>query len=131
MFERFTEQSRRVVVLAQDEARRLNHHYIGTEHLLLGLLREEDGLAARVLESLGVTLDRIREQVARLVGAGEEVTSGQIPFTPRAKKVLGSGGGGRSTPAGSTDSRRSWTAWGRRSEVSCAATRTLGISCSY
>jgi ATP-dependent Clp protease ATP-binding subunit ClpA len=77
-----------VVVLAQDEARLLKHNYIGTEHLLLGLLREEEGLAARVLESLDVTLEEAREQVLRVVGRGNEVTSGQIPFTPRAKKVL-------------------------------------------
>jgi ATP-dependent Clp protease ATP-binding subunit ClpA len=77
-----------VVVLAQEEARMLRHNYIGTEHLLLGLLREEEGLAARVLESLNVTVERVRAEVARIVGLGEEVTSGQIPFTPRAKKVL-------------------------------------------
>jgi ATP-dependent Clp protease ATP-binding subunit ClpA len=88
VFERFTEQARQVVVLAQQEARMLNHNYIGTEHLLLGLLREGGGPAAPVLESLGITLDRIREQVERLIGSSEEVTSGQIPFTPRAKKVL-------------------------------------------
>jgi ATP-dependent Clp protease ATP-binding subunit ClpC len=88
MFERFTERARQVVVLAQDEARVLRHNYIGTEHLLLGLLREEEGIAARVLESLGVTIDAVRAQVARLVGQGDEVTTGQIPFTPRAKKVL-------------------------------------------
>ncbi len=88
MFERFTEQARQVVVLAQVEARLLHHNYIGTEHLLLGLLREADGLAARVLESLDISLDRVRDQVARLVGSADEVTSGQIPFTPRAKKVL-------------------------------------------
>src|SRR6266566_6585550 len=88
MFERFTERARQVVVLAQDEARTLNHNYIGTEHLLLGLLREEEGLAARVLGSYDVTIDEAREQVVRIIGLGDEVTSGQIPFTPRAKKVL-------------------------------------------
>jgi ATP-dependent Clp protease ATP-binding subunit ClpC len=77
-----------VVVLAQEEARTLKHNYIGTEHILLGLLREEEGLAARVLESLDITTERVRSQVVRIVGSGEEVTSGQIPFTPRAKKVL-------------------------------------------
>jgi len=77
-----------VVVLAQEEARILKHNYIGTEHILLGLLREEEGLAARVLESLDITVERVRAQVVRIVGSGEEVTSGQIPFTPRAKKVL-------------------------------------------
>ena len=83
MFEPFTERPRQVVVLAQEEARTLKHNYIGTEHILLGLLREEEGLAARVLESLDITVERVR-----IVGSGEEVTSGQIPFTPRAKKVL-------------------------------------------
>jgi len=88
LFERFTERARQVVVLAQEEARTLKHNYIGTEHILLGLLREEEGLAARVLESLEITVERVRAQVVRIVGSGEEVTSGQIPFTPRAKKVL-------------------------------------------
>jgi ATP-dependent Clp protease ATP-binding subunit ClpC len=88
LFERFTERARQVVVLAQEEARTLKHNYIGTEHILLGLLREEEGLAARVLESLDITVERVRSQVVRIVGSGEEVTSGQIPFTPRAKKVL-------------------------------------------
>ena len=88
VFERFTERARQVVVLAQEEARILKHNYIGTEHILLGLLREEEGLAARVLESLDITVERVRAQVVRIVGSGEEVTSGQIPFTPRAKKVL-------------------------------------------
>jgi ATP-dependent Clp protease ATP-binding subunit ClpC len=88
LFERFTERARQVVVLAQEEARILKHNYIGTEHILLGLLREEEGLAARVLESLDITVERVRAQVVRIVGSGEEVTSGQIPFTPRAKKVL-------------------------------------------
>jgi ATP-dependent Clp protease ATP-binding subunit ClpA len=88
VFERFTERARQVVVLAQDEARLLRHNYIGTEHILLGLLREEEGLAARVLESLDITVEEVRAQVARIVGQGDEVTSGQIPFTPRAKKVL-------------------------------------------
>jgi Clp amino terminal domain, pathogenicity island component/UvrB/uvrC motif len=77
-----------VVVLGQDEARHFKHNYIGTEHLLLGLLREEEGLAGRVLESLDVTLEDVRAQVARIVGHGDEVKTGQIPFTPRAKKVL-------------------------------------------
>src|ERR687897_613181 len=88
VFERFTERARQVVVLAQDEARALKHNYIGTEHILLGLLREEEGLAARVLESLDITVEEVRAQVSRIVGQGDEVTSGQIPFTPRAKKVL-------------------------------------------
>jgi ATP-dependent Clp protease ATP-binding subunit ClpA len=88
VFERFTERARQVVVLAQDEARALKHNYIGTEHILLGLLREEEGLAARVLESLDVTVEEVRMQVARIIGQGDELTTGQIPFTPRAKKVL-------------------------------------------
>jgi hypothetical protein len=88
VFERFTERSRQVVVLAQDEARALRHNYIGTEHILLGLLREEEGLAARVLESLDITLEEVRAMVRRVVGEGDEVTTGQIPFSPRAKKVL-------------------------------------------
>jgi len=88
VFERFDEQARQVVVLAQDEARALKHNYIGTEHILLGLLREEEGLAARVLESLDIAVEEVRAQIARIVGQGDEVTTGQIPFTPRAKKVL-------------------------------------------
>ena len=88
MFERFTERARQVVVLAQDEARKLKHNYIGTEHILLGLLREEEGIGARVLESLDVTTEEVRAQVARIVGPGDEAASGQIPFTPRAKEVL-------------------------------------------
>src|SRR3989440_732534 len=88
LFERFTERARQVVVLAQDEARALKHNYIGTEHILLGLLREEEGLAARVLESLDITVEEVRTLVERLIGQGDEVTTGQIPFTPRAKKVL-------------------------------------------
>jgi ATP-dependent Clp protease ATP-binding subunit ClpA len=88
VFERFTERARQVIVLAQDEARLLKHNYIGTEHILLGLLREEEGLAARVLESLDFTVDEVRAQIGRIVGEGDEVTTGQIPFTPRAKKLL-------------------------------------------
>ncbi|MHB1324989.1 MAG: ATP-dependent Clp protease ATP-binding subunit [Thermoleophilia bacterium] len=88
MFERFTERARQVVVLAQEEARSLKHNYIGTEHLLLGLLREEEGIAAQVLTTLDVNLDEVRMQVAQIVGMGDEVAAGQIPFTPRAKKVL-------------------------------------------
>jgi ATP-dependent Clp protease ATP-binding subunit ClpC len=88
VFERFTERARQVVVLAQDEARALKHNYIGTEHLLLGVLRERDGLGGRVLDSLDVTLEEARAQVLRIIGEGDVVTSGLIPFTPRAKKVL-------------------------------------------
>ncbi len=88
MFERFTDRSRRVVVQAQEESRRLNHNYIGTEHLLLGVLREDDEVAAAALAALEVGLDPAREQVAEIVGRGQQAPSGHIPFTPRAKKVL-------------------------------------------
>jgi ATP-dependent Clp protease ATP-binding subunit ClpA len=88
MFERFTDRARRVVVLAQNEARLLNHNYIGTEHLLLGLIAEGDGVAAKALESLGISLAAVRQQVEEVIGRGQEVPSGHIPFTPRAKKVL-------------------------------------------
>jgi ATP-dependent Clp protease ATP-binding subunit ClpC len=88
VFERFSERTRQVIVFAQEESRTLRHDYIGTEHLLLGLLREEDGLAARVLEGLDITVGGVRAQVVLIVGSGTRVTSGQIPFTPRAKKVL-------------------------------------------
>jgi ATP-dependent Clp protease ATP-binding subunit ClpC len=87
VFERFTERARQVVVLAQGEARTLRHNYIGTEHLLLGLLRD-DGAAARALDEFDVTFGEVQAQVARIIGQGDEVTTGQIPFTPRAKKVL-------------------------------------------
>src|ERR1043166_1452305 len=86
MFERFTERARQVVVLAQDEARTLKHNYIGTEHILLGLLREEEGLAARVLDTLDITVEEVRAQVARIVGQGDAVTTGQSPLPPRAKR---------------------------------------------
>src|SRR5215217_84652 len=88
MFERFTEGARKVVVFGQEEARVLKHDYLGTEHLLLGLLRVEEGLASRVLGALGVASDDVRAQVARIVGVGDEAKSGEMPFTPRAKKVL-------------------------------------------
>ena len=88
MFERFTDRARRVVVLAQEEARMLNHNYIGTEHLLLGLVHEGEGVAAAALESLGATLARVREQVEEIIGRGRQVPAGHIPFTPRAKRVL-------------------------------------------
>jgi ATP-dependent Clp protease ATP-binding subunit ClpC len=88
LFERFTERARSVVIFAQEEARTLKHGYIGTEHILLGLLREEEGVAARVLDSLDLTFERVRTQIVRIVGSGEEVTSGHVPFTPRAKRVL-------------------------------------------
>jgi ATP-dependent Clp protease ATP-binding subunit ClpA len=88
VFERFTDRARRVVVLAQEEARMLNHNYIGTEHLLLGLIHEGGGVAAQALESLGISLLAVRSQVEEIIGRGESVQSGHIPFTPRAKKVL-------------------------------------------
>jgi ATP-dependent Clp protease ATP-binding subunit ClpC len=88
MFERFTERARQVVVLAQDEARALRHNYIGTEHLLLGLLREEEGLAARVLGQVGIELDAVRALVHSRIGEGDEASVGQIPFTPHAKETL-------------------------------------------
>jgi ATP-dependent Clp protease ATP-binding subunit ClpA len=88
MFERFTDRARRVVVLAQEGARMLNHNYIGTEHLLLGLIHEGEGVAAKALESLGISLDAVRQQVEAIIGRGQQAPSGHIPFTPRAKKVL-------------------------------------------
>ena len=88
MFERFTDRARRVVVLAQEEARLLNHNYIGTEHILLGLIHEGEGVAAKGLESLGISLEAVRSQVEELIGQGASSPSGHIPFTPRAKKVL-------------------------------------------
>jgi ATP-dependent Clp protease ATP-binding subunit ClpA len=88
MFERFTDRARRVVVLAQEEARLLNHNYIGTEHLLLGLAHERQGVAAKALESLGIRLEALRAQVEEIIGQGQRAPTGHIPFTPRAKKVL-------------------------------------------
>ena len=88
MFERFTDRARRVVVLAQEEARMLNHNYIGTEHVLLGLIHEGEGVAAKALESLGISLEAVRQQVEEIIGQGQQAPSGHIPFTPRAKKVL-------------------------------------------
>ncbi len=88
MFERFTDRARRVVVLAQDEAKMLNHNYIGTEHILLGLIHEGEGVAAKALESMSISLEAVREQVEEIIGQGQTVPTGHIPFTPRAKKVL-------------------------------------------
>ena len=88
MFERFTDRARRVIVLAQEEARMLNHNYIGTEHILLGLIHEGEGVAAKALESLGISLEAVRQQVEEIIGQGQQAPSGHIPFTPRAKKVL-------------------------------------------
>jgi ATP-dependent Clp protease ATP-binding subunit ClpC len=88
MFQRFTDRARRVVVLAQDEARELNHSYIGTEHILLGLVHEGEGVAAKALLSLGIGLEIVRQEVEEVIGRGEHSPPGHIPFTPRAKKVL-------------------------------------------
>jgi ATP-dependent Clp protease ATP-binding subunit ClpC len=88
MFERFTDRARRVVVLAQEEARMLNHNYIGTEHILLGLIHEGEGVAATALESMDISLEAVRSQVEAIIGQGVAVPTGHIPFTPRAKKVL-------------------------------------------
>ena len=88
MFERFTDRARRVVVLAQDEARSLNHNYIGTEHLLLGLITEGEGVAAKALESLDIIKDAVRAAVIDIIGEGEKPVEGHIPFTPRAKRVF-------------------------------------------
>ena len=88
MFERFTDRARRVIVLAQDEAKLLNHNYIGTEHILLGLIHEGEGVAAKALESLGISLEAVRAQVEEIIGQGQQVPTGHIPFTPRAKRVL-------------------------------------------
>jgi hypothetical protein len=88
MFERFTDRARRVVVLGQEEARLLNHNYIGTEHILLGLVHEGEGVAAQALESIGISLSSVRNEVEEIIGRGQETPTGHIPFTPRAKKVL-------------------------------------------
>ena len=88
MFDRFNVAARRVVIIANNEARKLNHHYIGTEHILLGLLHEGEGVAARALESLGISLEGVRQRVEEIVGHGQVTPGGHIPFTPRAKKVL-------------------------------------------
>jgi ATP-dependent Clp protease ATP-binding subunit ClpC len=88
VFERFTERARRVVVLAQEEARMLNHNYIGTEHVLLGLIHEGQGVAAKALESLDIPLETVRHQIEEIIGRGQGTPSGHVPFTPRAKKVL-------------------------------------------
>jgi len=88
MFERFSDRARRVVVLAQEEARTLNHNYIGTEHILLGLIHEGEGVAAKALEALGISLEAVRSQVEEIIGQGQAAPTGHIPFTPRAKKVL-------------------------------------------
>src|SRR5215469_1987608 len=88
MFERFTDRARRAVVLAQEEARMLDHGYIGTEHLLLGIIHEGEGVAAKTMKALGIDLDAVRQEVKQIIGRGQHPPSGNIPFTPRAKKVL-------------------------------------------
>jgi ATP-dependent Clp protease ATP-binding subunit ClpC len=88
VFERFTDRARRVVVLAQEEARMLNHSYIGTEHILLGLVHEGEGVAAKALQGLGISLEGVREQVEEIIGHGAHAPTAHVPFTPRAKKVL-------------------------------------------
>ena len=88
MFERFTDRARRVLVLAQEEARLLNHNFIGTEHILLGLIHEGEGVAAKALEALGISLEAVREKVEETIGPAGSSTTGSPPFTPRAKKVL-------------------------------------------
>src|SRR5213594_3787389 len=88
MFERFTDRARQVMVLAREESLMLSHNYIGTEHILLGLIQEGEGVAAKALESLGISLDGVRGQVREIIGQGQQAPSGHIPFTPRAKKVL-------------------------------------------
>ncbi len=88
VFERFTDRAQRVVVLAQEEARMLNHNYLGTEHILLGLIHEGEGVAAKALESLGISLEAVRQQVEKIIGQGQQAPPGHIPFTPRAKKVM-------------------------------------------
>ena len=90
MFERFTDRARRVVVLAQEEARLLNHNYIGTEHILLGLIHEGEGVAAKALESMGISLDAVRGQVEEIIGQGQQAPSGHIPFTDRKSTRLNS-----------------------------------------
>ena len=87
-FEKFSERARRVLTFAQEEAQHLNHNYIGTEHILLGLVREEDGVAARVLTNLGVGLNKVRSRVEFIIGRGEKPSAGEIGLTPRAKKVI-------------------------------------------
>jgi Clp amino terminal domain, pathogenicity island component/UvrB/uvrC motif len=88
MFERFTDRARQVIVLAEDEARMLNHNYIGTEHILLGLIHEGEGVAAKALESLGISLEAVRQRVEEIIGQGQQAPARHIPFTPRVKKVL-------------------------------------------
>lgn len=110
MFERFTDRARRVVVLAQEEARMLNHNYIGTEHILLGLIHEGEGVAAKALESLGISLEAVRQQVEEIIGQGQQAPSGHIPFTPVR--------------------RRSWSCRSARPFSSATTTSVRSTSCS-
>lgn len=110
MFERFTDRARRVVVLAQEEARMLNHNYIGTEHILLGLIHEGEGVAAKALESLGISLEAVRQQVEEIIGQGQQAPSGHIPFTPGP--------------------RRSWSCRSARPSSSATTTSAPSTSCS-
>lgn len=110
MFERFTDRARRVVVLAQEEARMLNHNYIGTEHILLGLIHEGEGVAAKALESLGISLEAVRQQVEEIIGQGQQAPSGHIPFTPGP--------------------RRSWSCRSVRPSSSATTTLAPSTSCS-
>ena len=128
MFERFTDRARRVLVLAQEEARLLNHSFIGTEHILLGLIHEGEGVAAKALESMGISLEAVREKVEETIGMAGSAPSGSPPFTPRAKKVLelslrealqlGIATSARSTCCSVSSARakgwlpRCWSAWG-------------------
>ncbi|MDI3270312.1 MAG: Clp protease N-terminal domain-containing protein, partial [Bacillota bacterium] len=88
MYNRYSERAQRVIYLAQEEARRLNYNYVGTEHLLLGLIREGSGIAARALQNLGIDLQKVREEVEKMVGRGNQPVTGEIGYTPRAKKVV-------------------------------------------
>jgi prophage maintenance system killer protein len=119
MFERFTDRARRVVVLAQEEARLLRHNYVGTEHILLGLLHEDEGVASRALESLGINREAARQQVEQIIGPGQQAPGGHIPFTPRAKKVLELSLRGMLWPRGTTTSAPSTYCW------PCSARATL------
>ena len=125
MFERFTDRARRVVVLAQEEARLLNHNYIGTEHILLGLIHEGEGVAAKALESLGISLEKVRQQVEEIIGAGQSPPSGHIPFTPRAKKVLE-----LQSPRGVCSSATTTSAPSTSCSASSARARALPLRCS-
>ena len=110
MFERFTDRARRVVVLAQEEARMLNHNYIGTEHILLGLIHEGEGVAAKALESLGISLEAVRSQVEEIIGQGQQAPSGHIP-SPRGPRRSSSSACARRFSSGTTTSAPSTSSW--------------------